>query len=338
MRRATQTGILFRDASALERLSTVTAVLFDKTGTLTEGKPKLAAVAPGVGEDPNEVLALAAAIERGSEHPIGRAILWEAVRRGVTIGLAEEVETIAGKGVRGRVNGTRVVVGSLGFVQESGIHRDLAISEAMTHRSMGRGVVFVARGDRCIGIVAMEDPLRQTTKGAIERLSNNKVRVVLVSGDDSTTVTAVGRLLQLVEAIGDTVPAEKYAVVRRMQNEGHVVAFCGDGTNDAPALAAADVGIAMGSGTEVAMTAAGVTLVKSDLRSVAAADALSRATIRTIRQNIWLAFVFNVIAIPIAAGALVPLGGGLMSPVWAAAAIGVSSLLVMLNSVRLLWR
>ncbi|HSQ55975.1 MAG TPA: heavy metal translocating P-type ATPase, partial [Gemmata sp.] len=336
MRRANRTGILFRDAAALERLAHVDAVLFDKTGTLTEGRPRLVAVTPSVGETAEEMLALAAAVERGSEHAIGRAIVWEAVKRGIPITLAESVETIPGKGIRGLVNGERVVVGTLGFLQESGAYKDLAISEAINHQMSGRGVTFVSRGDRCIGMVATEDPLRPTSLDAVTRLRDNNVRVVLVTGDNSATAASVARSLALLEVVADTVPAEKYAVVRRIQNEGRVVAFCGDGTNDAPALAAADVGIALGSGTDIAMSAASVALVKPDLRTIAVAEGLSRATVRTIRQNLWLAFTFNLLAIPIAAGILVPLGGGLMSPVWAAAAMGLSSLLVVVNSLRLL--
>ena len=335
MRRAARSGILFRDAAALERLASADTILFDKTGTLTEGRPKLAAVMETIGHSPDEVLALAAAVERGTEHPIGRAIVWEAVRRGLTIVVADEVESVPGKGVRGTVGGVRVVVGTLGFLQECGAHKDLAVSEALTHRASGRGVVFVGRENRCIGLVAMEDPLRPTSRAAVDRLRAGGARVQLVTGDDAATATAVARALDILEVAADTLPAGKYAVVRRLQNEGRVVAFCGDGTTDAPALAAADVGIAMVSGTDIVMAAAGVTLVKRDLRTVAAAAGLSRATVRTIRQNLILAFTFNVLAIPIAAGALVPLGGGLMSPVWAAAAMGISSLLVLLNSLRL---
>ncbi|HJZ54039.1 MAG TPA: heavy metal translocating P-type ATPase, partial [Gemmataceae bacterium] len=338
MSRAAQAGVLFRDAAALERLAEVDTVLIDKTGTLTEGRLRLAEVEPNTGLRDDEVLALAAAVERGSEHPLGLAIVWEAVRRGVAITPAEAVEAVPGKGVRGMVDGHRVVVGRIGFLQESGVHRDLMVSEANTQRLYGHTVVFVGRDDRCVGIVVMEDPVRPTSRAGVDQLWAGKLRVILVTGDHADTARSVARVVGIEEVVADTLPAEKYAAVQKLKNEGRVVAMVGDGVNDGPALAAADVGIAVGTGTDVAVTTAGVTLVRPDLRAVAVARDLSRATTRTIRQNLGLAFAYNALAVPIAAGALVPLGGGLLSPFWAAVATGLSSLSVVLNSLRLAHR
>jgi Cu+-exporting ATPase len=333
--RAARNGVLFRDAAALEKLSAADTILIDKTGTLTEGKPWIVAVEGAVGEDPDKVLALAAAVERGTEHPLGVAIVWEAVRRGLPIEVATGVEAHPGKGVRGNVGGRKVVVGTLKFLKESGVHRDIMLSEANSHRVAGRGVVLIGVDDRCVGLVAVTDPLRPTSKDAVDALHAQGVRVVLVTGDNTDTAKAVARRLNIDEVIAETLPAEKYAVVLKLKGEGRTVAMAGDGINDAPALAAADVGMALGTGTDVAITAAGVTLVRPDLRSVAKARTLSGRTVRVIRQNLVLAFAYNVLAIPVAAGLLVPFGGALISPVWAAAAMSLSSVSVVLNSLRL---
>jgi Cu+-exporting ATPase len=302
---------------------------------VTEGKPWIVAVEGGIGDDPDRALALAAAVERGSEHPIGAAIVWEAVRRNLSIEVATGVEAVPGKGIRGTVGGKTVAVGTIKFLKESGMHKDLLVSQANSHRVAGHTVVLVGFGDRCIGLIAITDPLRPTSEQAMARLRREEVRVVLVTGDNVDTANAVARRLGIDEVIADTLPAEKYAVVKRYQNAGKTVAMAGDGINDAPALAAADVGVALGTGTDVAITAAGVTLVQPDLRGIARARVLSRATVRTIRQNLRLAFLYNVLAIPVAAGLLVPFGGGLISPVWAAAAMSLSSVSVILNSLRL---
>ena len=274
----------------------------------------------------------------GNDHPLGLAIVWEAVRRQLDIVTAENVEAIPGKGVRGLVDGRRVVVGRLGFLQECGVYQDLMLSEAMSHRKQGHGVVFVGEGTRCVGVVVMNDPLRATSHSAVEQLRGAGLRLALVTGDHAETAQGVATAVGIDEVIADTLPAEKFAVVQKLKGEGRVVAMCGDGVNDAPALVAADVGIAVGTGTRAAIGTAGVTLARPDLRSIVIARELGRATVRTIRQNLMLAFAFNVLAIPIAAGALVPLGGGLLNSVWAAAAMSVSSLLVIVNSLRLLAR
>ena len=335
MRRAAGRGILFRDGAALERLSDVNSVLFDKTGTLTEGKMKLIAVEPNVFVKEEEVIALAAAVERGSLHPIGLAIVWDAARRGVPISAAEEVEEVPGKGIRGRVDGRLISVGRIGFLQECGAYQELMHSQAETERVRGNSVVFVGRDERCIGVIVMHDLVRPGAADAIKDLLAAGVRPTLVTGDDKDTAAAVARTVGIDEVVSDTPPAEKYAVVKAKKNEGKVVAMCGDGVNDAPALAAADVGIALGTGTEIAISTAGVALTRPDLRTLLEARTLSGATVRTIRQNLGVALLYTAIAAPIAGGALIPLGGGLISPVWQAAAMAVTSLLVIANSQRL---
>ena len=333
--RAERQGVLFRDAAALEKMTLVDVVLFDKTGTLTAGKPRLTGVETGIGDEGDAVLRLAAGVERGSEHPLGLAVVWEAVNRKLEIPVANDVESIPGKGVRGYVEGQKVVVGNKLFLQENGVQRELLPAELARHRLYGRIVMMVGVGDRCAGLIVAEDPIRPTSKEAISLLRKIGIRTVLVSGDHADTANAVARTVGIEEVVSDTLPAEKFAVVKRLQNRGETVAMAGDGINDAPALAAADVGIALGTGSDAAMSTAGVTLVKPDLRSVATARLLGVATVRTIRQNIWLASIYNVLAIPVAAGLLVPLGGGLISPIWAMAAMSLSTASVVLNSLRL---
>jgi len=338
MRRASRHGLLFRDPATLERLSSVDTVLFDKTGTLTEGRPKLVAVAGNRGVSENAVLAMAAAIERGNDHPLGLAIVWEAVHRKLELIPADGVEAVPGKGVRGVVDGRRIVVGRLGFLQECGVYQDFMLSEAMSHRKQGHGVVFVGEDSRCIGVIVMNDRVRGSAGAAVEQLKKEGLHLILLTGDHGETAQGVASSVGIDDVMSDTLPVEKYAVVQKLKGEGKVVAMCGDGVNDAPALVAADVGIAMGTGTRAAIGTAGVTLSQPDLRAVGLARHLSRQTVRTIRQNVFLAFAFNILAIPIAAGALIPLGGGLLNSVWAAAAMSVSSLLVIANSLRLALR
>jgi P-type Cu+ transporter len=245
------------------------------------------------------------------------------------------VQAVPGKGVRGTVEGQKVAVGTRLFLHESGVHREMMISESAKHRINGQGVMMVGVGDRCIGLIVVQDAVRPTSAEAVTPLREAGLKLAVVSGDHPDTARAVAHQVGIQEVVAETLPAEKYSVVRKLQNEGHTVAMAGDGVNDAPALAAADVGVAVGTGSDVAKTTAGVTLVSPDLRGITVARRLGRATVRTIRQNLWLAFAFNVLAIPIAAGLLVPLGGGLISPVWAAAVMSVSTLCVLLNSARL---
>jgi Cu+-exporting ATPase len=316
-------------------LASVDTVLFDKTGTLTEGRPRLAGVVPNVSVTEETVLAAAAAVERGSEHPLALAIVWEAVRRGVAIPVAEGVEAVLGKGIRGQVEGRRVSVGRPGFLLESGVHRDAMLSEAHSQRLLGHGVVFVGAADRCIGLIVVSDPLRAGARDAVARLAAAGMRLVVVTGDHSDTAGGVARAVGIEEVVADTLPAEKYALVLKLKGEGRVVAVCGDGVNDAPALAAADVGIAVGTGARAAIGTAGVTLTGADLGAIDGARRLSRAVVRTVRQNLVLAFALNVLAVPVAAGVLIPLGGGLINSIWASTVMGVSSLLVFANSGRL---
>ncbi len=338
MRRAAQAGLLFRDPVALESLAAVDTILFDKTGTLTEGKLKLIAVVPNTGVSEDEVLVAAAAIERGSEHPVGLAIVWEAFRRQVDIPIASDVERVIGQGIRGIVRGQPVSVGRLGFVQESGVHSDLMLGEALTFRHRGNSVVFVGEGTRCLGLIVMNDPLRPGTAEAIGRLRNEGLRIVLVTGDHAETAQGVAATVGIDDVVAEASPIQKVALVQKHKGDGHIVAMCGDGVNDAPALVAADIGIALGSGTGVAIGTAGLTLLRSDLSAILAARRLSQATVTTIRWNLIFAFAFNVLAIPIAAGLLVPLGGGLINSTWALAANGIGSLAVLLNSLWLNFR
>jgi Cu+-exporting ATPase len=335
MGRAARAGILFRDGAALERLAAVDTVLFDKTGTLTEGRLKIVTVIPNVGETVDDVLATAAAAERGSSHPVGLAIVWEAARRGLPIVRAEDVEFVPGRGVRARVNGARIVVGQAALLVHSGVHRDLMTGEAAGQQMVGNAVIYVGRGNTCIGLVVVFDPIRANVNATIDALKAADLRLVVVTGDHERSARTVAAKAGIEDLLADTPPVEKYAVVQRLKNEGRVVAMCGDGTNDAPALAAADVGIALGTGTAAAIGVAGVALAGPDLRGVAFARQLSRATVRTIHRNLAVAFTYAVIAIPLAAGILVPLGGGLISPIWQAMGMAICSLLVVANSLRL---
>jgi len=335
MGRAARAGILFRDGAALERLAAVDTVLFDKTGTLTEGRLKIVTIIPNVGETVDDVLAAAAAAERGSSHPVGLAIVWEAARRGLPIVRAEEVEFVPGRGVRARVNGTRVVVGQAALLVHSGVHRDLMTGEAAGHQMVGNAVVYVGRGNTCIGLVVVFDPIRANVNGTVDALKAAELRLMVVTGDHERSARTVAAKAGIDDVLAETPPVEKYAVVQRLKNEGRVVAMCGDGTNDAPALAAADVGIALGTGTAAAIGVAGVALAGPDLRGVAFARLLSRATVRTIHRNLAVAFAYTAVAIPLAAGILVPLGGGLISPIWQAMGMAICSLVVVANSLRL---
>ncbi|AMV26874.1 Silver exporting P-type ATPase [Gemmata sp. SH-PL17] len=335
MRRATRAGVLFRDAAALERLGAVDTVVFDKTGTLTEGKPRLVEVVPNIGLSAGQVLGLAAAVERGTEHPLGLAIVWEAVNRKLELVPAADVVGVLGKGVRGSVAGEQVSVGRLGFIQESGAHSDLMLGEAGTHRQRGHVVVFVGAGRRCAGLIVFADSLRPSAVEAVENLRAAGMRLLLVTGDHAETADGVAQTMGLEEVVADALPVEKFAIVQKLKGEGRVVAMCGDGINDAPALVAADVGVTLASGARTAISTAGVTLVRSDLRALGTARELSRATVRTIRRNLILAFAFNVFAIPIAAGVLVPVGGGLINSVWSTAAMSIGTIAVLANSMRL---
>ncbi len=328
-------GILFRDAEAIERMHQVDTLVVDKTGTLTEGKPRLVTVEPvgGTGED--DLLRWAAALERASEHPLAEAICEGARSRGVAFGTAEDFESVTGKGVRGRVDGREVALGNRALMDEVGADVSAVAARADALRAEGQTVMFVAVDGALSGIVGVADPIKETTPEAIAALHAEGLRIVVLTGDNETTARAVAGRLGIDEVVAEVLPDEKAEAVARLQGEGKVVAMAGDGVNDAPALARADVGIAMGTGTDVAMESAHVTLVKGDLRGIVRARRLSRATMRNIKQNLFFAFVYNSLGVPVAAGVLYPAFGLLLSPVIAAAAMSFSSVSVIANALRL---
>ncbi|HXV13970.1 MAG TPA: copper-translocating P-type ATPase [Candidatus Krumholzibacteria bacterium] len=327
-------GVLFRNAEAIETLRKVDTLVVDKTGTLTEGRPKLVAV-EARGVDERELLHVAASLERGSEHPLAAAVVKGAHERGVSPATAEAFISIAGQGVRGRVNGREVALGNRALMESIGARLDDLAERAESMRASGQTVMFVAVDGRIAGLLGVADPIKPTTPDAIRKLNDDGVRVVMLTGDSATTAHAVARQLGIGDVMAEVLPDQKASIVKRLQSEGHVVAMAGDGVNDAPALAQADVGIAMGTGTDVAMESAGVTLVKGDLRGIARARRLSRETIANIKQNLFFAFVYNAAGVPLAAGVLYPAFGLLLSPIVAAAAMSFSSVSVIGNALRL---
>jgi Cu+-exporting ATPase len=333
--RGARAGVLFRDAEAIERLRRVDTLLVDKTGTLTEGRPRLARVEAAPGFEADEVLRLAASLERASEHPLAAALLAGAEERALRLAAVERFETLPGQGVVGRVEGRELRLGSLRLLEAGGVPVSELAAPADTERGKGRSAVWLAVDGRPAGFLAVEDPIKATTPQALAALRRERLRLVVVTGDGRPTAQAVARRLGIDEVVAEVLPEEKHAVVSRFQAEGRVVAMAGDGINDAPALAQADVGIAMGTGTDVAMESAGVTLVRGDLRGIARARRLSRATVRNLRQNLFFAFVYNALGVPVAAGALYPLTGQLLSPMLAAAAMSLSSVSVIANALRL---
>jgi P-type Cu+ transporter len=333
--RGAQQGVLIRAAEALERMERVDTLVVDKTGTLTEGRPKVVDVQAIEGFRIDEVLQKLASVERASEHPLAGAIIAEAQDRELSLLPVVEFDSPLGKGVTGVVSGSKVVCGSARFLSETGIDVTSLHSAAEAVRARAATVVYVALDGRLAGLVAVADPIKVSTPKAIAGLRKENIRVVMLTGDGKTTAEAVARELGIDEAIAEVLPEDKAAVVQRLRSGGRVVAMAGDGVNDAPALASADVGIAMGTGTDVAMECAGVTLLQGDLMGILRARRLSQATMRNIRLNLWFAFGYNVIGIPVAAGALYPFLGLLLSPEIAAAAMALSSVSVIVNSLRL---
>jgi Cu+-exporting ATPase len=327
--RGAEAGVLVRDAEALEAMERIDTVVVDKTGTLTAGKPSLATVVGG-----EDVLRLAASVEQHSEHPIAAAIARGAIERGVSLAAVDRFESLPGGGVRGFVDGSLVEVGSARFLADAA---DVAVmaTRAEELRRDGEIAVLVAVQGRAVGVIGVSDPIKESTKAALATLREEGVRVVMLTGDSATTARAVAVKLGIDEVQAEVRPDEKAAVIARLKAEGRTVAMAGDGVNDAPALASAHVGIAMGTGTDVAMESAGITLVKGDLRGIAHARRLSRATMRSIRQNLFFAFAYNVLGVPIAAGVLYPVFGWLMDPMLASAAMSLSSVSVIVNSLRL---
>jgi Cu+-exporting ATPase len=316
-------------------LRKVDTLVVDKTGTLTEGKPKLMSVTPSAGLDEGDLLRLAASLERGSEHPLAAAIVKGAEARGLTLTNADGFESITGKGVKGRVDGRDVALGNRALLESLGIDPGELVERAEALRAEAQTVRFVAIDGKAGGLVGVADPIKESTPDAIEALHQDGVRIVMLTGDSGTTAQAVAGKLGIDEVMAEVLPDQKAEKVKQLQAEGRIVAMAGDGINDAPALAQAQVGIAMGTGTDVAMESASVTLVKGDLRGIARARGLSRRTMRNIKQNLFFAFVYNAAGVPIAAGVLYPVFGLLLSPIIAAAAMSFSSLSVVGNALRL---
>jgi Cu+-exporting ATPase len=328
-------GVLFRNAEAIEVMRKVDTLVIDKTGTLTEGKPQLATVITANGRDEHELLRLAASLERASEHPLAAAIVSGAEERGVAVTNADSFASLTGRGVTGKVDGHLVVLGNHALLDELKIEpRDLS-GKAEALRADGQTVMFVAVDGQAAGLIGVADPIKKTSALAIHQLHEEGLMIVMLTGDSRTTAEAVEKKLGIDEVLAEVLPQQKAEAIKRFQSRGHIVAMAGDGINDAPALAQADVGIAMGTGADVAMESAGVTLVKGDLMGILRARRLSRATMRNIKQNLFWAFVYNSVGVPIAAGILYPFFGILLSPMLAAAAMSFSSVSVIANALRL---
>jgi Cu+-exporting ATPase len=333
--RGAQVGVLIKNAEALERMERIDTLVVDKTGTLTEGKPKVVALVPTAGYSEAEVLRLAAGVERASEHPLAEAIVKEAKDRGIETTDVRDFDSPVGKGALGTVEGKKVLLGNASFLRSQRVDTSSLESEAERQRGEGATVINMAVDGKLAGILAIADPVKESTPEALRELAAEGVRVIMLTGDNRTTAQAVARRLGIVDVEAEVLPDQKSAVVAKLQKEGRNVAMAGDGVNDAPALAAAEVGIAMGTGTDVAMESAGVTLLKGDLNGIVRARRLSRTTMRNIRQNLFFAFAYNAAGIPIAAGVLYPAFGLLLSPIVAAAAMALSSVSVVGNALRL---
>lgn len=333
--RGAQSGVLIKNAEALERFEKVNTLVVDKTGTLTEGKPKVTAVLSVAGLDENKLLTIAASLERASEHPLAQAIVDAASERGLTLGDVTDFDSPVGKGVTGRIGAQSVVIGNRRILDERLINTHELDNDAERLREDGATVIFIAVDGKAAGLIAIADPIKDTTPDALKALREDGVSVVMLTGDNWTSARAVAKRLGIDEVEAEVLPEDKNKVVTRLREAGRIVAMAGDGVNDAPALAAADVGIAMGTGTDVAIESAGVTLLKGDLRGIVRGRRLSRATMNNIRENLFFAFIYNAAGVPVAAGALYPAFGLLLSPTIAAAAMALSSVSVVANSLRL---
>ena len=333
--RGAQAGVLIKNAEALELMEKIDTLVVDKTGTLTLGKPRLVAVEPADGFYEADILRLAAAIERGSEHPLAAAIVDGAEERGLNLAVSNDFQSHTGKGVTGSADGRKIALGNAALLKELGVEASALEAQADQHRGQGAGVMLVAIDAKLAGLLVVADPVKDTAAAAIAELQRDGVHVVMLTGDNQRTALAVAAQVGIDEVIADVLPDQKQAKVEALRKAGRRVAMAGDGINDAPALAAADVGIAMGTGTDVAMESAAITLVKGDLNGIVRARHLSRAVMRNIRQNLFFAFVFNAAGVPIAAGVLYPWFNLLLSPIIAGAAMSVSSVTVIGNSLRL---
>ena len=333
--RGAMAGVLIKNAEALERFEKVDTLIVDKTGTLTEGKPKLVGVFPEAGHDAAEVLRLAASLERGSEHPLAEAIVRGAEDEGVELAEASDFEAVTGKGVKGKVDGRPVALGNLALLSDLHLEATNLTDKANARRDEGETVMFVVVDDKVAGLVSVADPVKETTPAALKALHDLGFRIIMATGDNERTARAVAGRLGIDEIRADVLPEDKARIIRELQAEGRKVAMAGDGVNDAPALAQADVGIAMGTGADVAIESAGFTLVKGNLDGIVRARRLARATMRNIRQNLFFALIYNAAGVPVAAGVLFPVFGILISPMFAAFAMSASSISVVLNSLRL---
>jgi len=333
--RGAESGVLFKDAEALETLRKADTLVVDKTGTLTEGKPKVVAIVTAAGFEESDILRLAASVERASEHPLADAIVRSAKERNLDLGKVEAFDSPTGKGATGHVDGRSILLGNSNFLTSLGIDTQSLGEQAERLRGDGATVINIAVDGKLAGLFAIADPVKPSTPDALKALAAEGIKVIMLTGDNRTTANAVARTLGITDVEAEVLPDQKSAVVARLQKAGRIVAMAGDGVNDAPALAAAEVGIAMGTGTDVAMESAGVTLLKGDLGGIVRARRLSQATMANIRQNLFFAFIYNAAGIPIAAGILYPNFGILLSPIIAAAAMALSSVSVVGNALRL---
>jgi Cu+-exporting ATPase len=328
-------GVLIKNAEALERMERIDTLVVDKTGTLTEGKPKVVAVVAAAGFDEDDIIRVAASVEAASEHPLARAIVAAAAERKITLAAVQDFDSPTGKGVVGHLEGRSVALGNAKFLGELNISTQALDNDADRLRQDGATAIYVAIDGKATGIIAIADPIKESTVPALKALTADGIRIVMLTGDNRSTALAIARRLGIEEVEAEVLPDRKSAVIEKLRGEGRVVAMAGDGVNDAPALAAADVGIAMGTGTDIAMESAGVTLLGGDLGGIVRARHLSKATMRNIRQNLFFAFIYNTAGVPIAAGALFPVFGLLLSPIFAAAAMALSSVSVIANALRL---
>jgi Cu+-exporting ATPase len=333
--RGAQSGVLIRDAEALERMEKVDTVVVDKTGTLTEGKPQVTKLVPANDFSEEALMRYAGGLEKGSEHPLAHAILDKAKAMELTLPDAEDFDSPNGKGVVGKIEGQRVLIGNRLLMESEDIDTSGFEKDADQLRRDGATVIFAAVEKQICGLIAIADPIKETTESAITELQKDGIRVVMLTGDNQTSAEAVARKLHIDEVEAEVLPEDKGKIVQRLKDEGRIVVMAGDGVNDAPALATADVGVAMGTGTDVAIESAGITLLRGDLMGIVEARHLSIATMRNIRQNLFFAFVYNAAGIPIAAGVLYPFAGILLSPIFAAAAMSLSSVSVIANALRL---
>ncbi|MGZ9096906.1 MAG: copper-transporting P-type ATPase [Micavibrio sp.] len=333
--RGAQSGVLIRNAEALERMEKIDTLVVDKTGTLTEGKPAVTAIIATGGYNEEQLLVLAASMERGSEHPLAHAIMNAAEQKNLSLMTVDNFDSPTGKGVTGQIDGHPVAVGNIRLMEEQGIDIAPLSAQADSLRHDGATAIYIAVDGKPAGLLAIADPIKETTPQALQDLKQLGIHIVMLTGDNRTTAEAVARQLGIDEVEADVLPEDKAMMVKKLRDQGRIVAMAGDGTNDAPALAAADIGIAMGTGTDVAMESAGVTLLKGDLNGIAKARRLSQATMKNIRQNLFFAFIYNMAGVPVAAGLLYPVMGLLLNPVIAAAAMALSSVSVVVNALRL---